>query len=63
MKATAAFFDSRMIANLIIAFSLVVSAIYYLNYAAEIEDEMKSVIVNSLNDVNNSLAEQESSNN
>ena len=54
------FFDSKMITNLILALTLVVSAICYFNYSAEIEDEVTTVIVNSLKDVNNSLAEQES---
>lgn len=53
------FFDSKMIANLIIVFALLFSAIYYLNYAQEIEDDINTVIVNSLKDASNSLAEQE----
>ncbi|HDZ06657.1 hypothetical protein LCGC14_0190270 [marine sediment metagenome] len=53
------FFDSKMIANLIIAFALLFSAFYYFNYAQEIENDVSTVIVNSLKDVNNSLAEQE----
>ena len=53
------FFDSKMIANLIIAIALLFSAFYYFNYAQEIEDDVSTVIVNSLKDVNNSLAEQE----
>ncbi|WP_218157870.1 hypothetical protein [Maribacter stanieri] len=48
-----------MIANLIIAFALLFSAIYYFNYAQEIEDDINTVIVNSLKDASNSLAEQE----
>lgn len=49
-----------MITNLIIVLALVASAIYYFNNAAEIEDKVTTVLVNSLKDVNNSLAEQES---
>ena len=49
-----------MIVNIMLALTLVLSAIYYLNYSDEIHDEVTTVIVNSLNDVNNSLAEQES---
>ena len=60
MVAKDKFFDSSMITNLIIALALVASAIYYFNNAAEIEDKVTTVLVNSLNDVNNSLAEQES---
>ena len=56
------FFDSKMIANLIIAFALFFSAIYYFNYAQEIEDDINTVIVNSLKDPSNSLAEQETAN-
>ena len=56
------FFDSKMIANLIIAFALLFSAIYYFNYAQEIEDDINTVIVNSLKDASNSLAEQETAN-
>ena len=54
------FFDSKMIVNLMLALTLMLSAVYYLNYSDEIQDEVTTVIVNSLNDVNNSLAEQES---
>tara|TARA_R110000744_G_scaffold85273_1_gene166685 strand:+ start:162 stop:353 length:192 start_codon:yes stop_codon:yes gene_type:complete len=54
------FFDSKMIVNLMLALTLILSAVYYLNYSEEIQDEVTTVIVNSLNDVNNSLAEQES---
>lgn len=60
MKTKEEIFDSKLIANLMIVFALVISAIYYINYATEIKDEVTTVIVNSLNDVNNSLAEQES---
>ena len=49
-----------MIVNLMLALTLILSAVYYLNYSEEIQDEVTTVIVNSLNDVNNSLAEQES---
>jgi hypothetical protein len=49
-----------MIVNIMLALTLVLSAIYYLNYSDEIHDKVTTVIVNSLNDVNNSLAEQES---
>lgn len=56
------FFDSKMIANIIIVFALLFSAIYYFNYAQEIEDDINTVIVNSLKDASNSLAEQETAN-
>lgn len=49
-----------MIVNMVLALSLMLSAIYYLNYSDEIEDEVTTVIVNSVKDANNSLAEQES---
>tara|TARA_R110002126_G_C10311259_1_gene488026 strand:+ start:662 stop:853 length:192 start_codon:yes stop_codon:yes gene_type:complete len=54
------FFDSKMVVNLMLVLTLMLSAIYYLNYSEEIQDEVTTVIVNSLNDANNSLAEQES---
>ncbi|TLP70576.1 hypothetical protein [Maribacter sp. ACAM166] len=60
MKTNEKFFDSKMIVNLMIAFTLIVFGIVYLNYSTEIEDEVTTVIVNSLKDVNTSLAEQES---
>lgn len=50
-----------MIANFLIALALILTAIYYFNNSEEIEGEVNSVIVNSLNDVNNNLAEHESS--
>lgn len=53
------FFDSKMIANLLIALALLLSAAYYIRNAKEIEDEVNTVIVSSLKDVSNSLAEQE----
>ncbi|SIQ35448.1 hypothetical protein [Maribacter ulvicola] len=53
------FFDSKMIANLLIAFALLFSAIYYFNNAEEIEGEVNTVIVNALKDANNSLAEHD----
>lgn len=53
------FFDSKMIANFLIAFALMFAAIYYFNYSEEIEGEVNTVIVNSLKDVNNSLVEQD----
>ncbi|WP_282049425.1 hypothetical protein [Maribacter aquivivus] len=53
------FLDSKMVANFLIAFALIFTAIYYFNYSDEIEGEVNTVIVNSLKDVNNSLAEQE----
>ncbi|APQ18142.1 hypothetical protein [Maribacter hydrothermalis] len=55
------FLDSKMIANFLIALALILTAIYYFNNSEEIEGEVNSVIVNSLNDVNNNLAEHESS--
>tara|TARA_R110002051_G_scaffold255120_6_gene314276 strand:+ start:11655 stop:11846 length:192 start_codon:yes stop_codon:yes gene_type:complete len=54
------FLDSKMIANFLIALALMLTAIYYFNNSEEIEGEVNSVIVNSLNDVNNNLAEHES---
>ncbi|WP_405410151.1 hypothetical protein [Maribacter sp. Asnod1-A12] len=53
------FLDSKMIANFLIALALLFSAIYYFNYSDEINNEVNTVIVNSLLDVNNSLAEQD----
>ena len=53
------FFDSKMIANLLIALTLLLSAAYYISNAKEIEEEVNTVIVSSLKDVSNSLAEQE----
>ena len=53
------FFDSKMIANLLIALALLLSAAQYISNAKEIEDEVNTVIVSSLKDVSNSLAEQE----
>jgi hypothetical protein len=54
------FFDLKMIGNVIIALILLVCGMYYFKYADKIEDEVTNVIVSSLKDVNNSLAEQES---
>ncbi|MEP2058738.1 hypothetical protein [Maribacter litoralis] len=56
------FFDSKMIANLLIALALLLSAVYYIKNSNEIEDEVNSVLVSSLQDVSNSLAEQETTN-
>ncbi|MBU2899807.1 MULTISPECIES: hypothetical protein [Maribacter] len=53
------FFDSKMIANLLIVLALLLSAAYYISNAKEIEEEVNTVIVSSLKDVSNSLAEQE----
>jgi len=53
------FFDSKMIANFLIALALLFSAVYYYNYSEEIEREINVIIVDSLKDVNNSLAEQD----
>lgn len=52
------FFDSKMIANLLIALALLLSAVYYIKNSNEIEDEVNSVLVSSLQDVSNSLAEE-----
>lgn len=51
--------DSKTIANMLIVLALMLTAIYYLNNYEEIESEVSSVIVSSLVDVNNSLAEHE----
>jgi len=53
-------FNFKIIGNLVIALILLVCGIYYIKYADEIEEEITNVVVNSLKDVNNSLAEQES---
>tara|TARA_R110001592_G_scaffold109196_3_gene304678 strand:+ start:9534 stop:9725 length:192 start_codon:yes stop_codon:yes gene_type:complete len=60
MRKRENFFDSKMIVNMILASTLILSAIYYINNSDEIEDEVTTVMVNALHDVNNSLAEQES---
>ncbi|MGB3144829.1 MAG: hypothetical protein WBB24_12040 [Maribacter sp.] len=54
------FFDSKMIVNFIIAFTVVLAAVIYYQFGNEIKDEVNTVLVSSLNDVNHSLAEQES---
>jgi hypothetical protein len=59
MKNSEKFFDSKTIADLIFVFSVVLAALFYMHYTAEIEEELTSVIVNALNDVNSSLAEQD----
>ncbi|TVZ17098.1 hypothetical protein [Maribacter sp. MAR_2009_72] len=50
--------DSKMISNSIVLMAIILSALYYYNNAAEIEQEVTEVIFSSLNDGNNSLAEQ-----
>jgi len=60
MNTKEKFFDSRIIANFTIAFTLIISIIFYLKYSTEIEDQVTTVIVHSLKDVSSSLAEQES---
>tara|TARA_R110000744_G_scaffold57266_2_gene120392 strand:- start:726 stop:917 length:192 start_codon:yes stop_codon:yes gene_type:complete len=60
MRKREKFFDSKMIVNMILASTLILSAIYFINNSDEIEDEVTTVMVNALHDVNNSLAEQES---
>ena len=60
MSKKETFFDSNTIVNLMLAFALILATIYYFNYSDKIEDEVTTVMVNSLNDVNNSLVEQES---
>lgn len=52
--------DSKTIANGIVLLAIMLSALFYFNNAAEIEREVTTVISSSLNDVNHSLAEQES---
>ncbi|WP_405381086.1 hypothetical protein [Maribacter sp. LLG6340-A2] len=52
--------DSKTIANGIVLLAIMLSALLYFNNAAEIEREVATVISSSLNDVNHSLAEQES---
>jgi hypothetical protein len=59
MKNSEKFFDSKTIADLIFVLAVVLAALFYIQYAAEIEEEVTTVIVNALNDVNSSLAEQE----
>ncbi|MDF4202312.1 hypothetical protein PXD56_05080 [Maribacter sp. SA7] len=53
--------DSKTIANFLIAFALMLTAVYYFNNSEEIENEVSSAVVSSLADVNNSLAEHETS--
>ncbi|MEP2237286.1 MAG: hypothetical protein ABJI22_02920 [Maribacter sp.] len=53
--------DSKTIANLLLAFALMLTAVYYFNNSEEIENEVSSAVVSSLEDVNNSLAEHETS--
>tara|TARA_R110000764_G_scaffold18188_1_gene49245 strand:+ start:313 stop:504 length:192 start_codon:yes stop_codon:yes gene_type:complete len=60
MRKIESLFDSKMIVNMILASTLILSAIYYINNSDEIGDEVTTVMVNALHDVNNSLAEQES---
>ncbi|MDO1513848.1 hypothetical protein Q2T41_14400 [Maribacter confluentis] len=50
--------DSKMIANGIVLMAIILTALFYYNNAAEIEQEVTEVIFSSLNDGNNSLAEQ-----
>lgn len=53
-------FDATLVTNLLLVLALVFSVLYYVKYAAEIQEEVTTVIMNSLNDVSNSLAQQES---
>ncbi|MGC1514469.1 MAG: hypothetical protein WA810_02740 [Maribacter sp.] len=58
MNAKEHFMDANMMANLLITITLILGVIGYLNYSNEIDDEVKTVIVSALSDVNNSLVEQ-----
>ena len=52
-------FDSNVVTDILIAFTIIVSIVYYVNYSKGIEEEIKAVISNSLTDVNCDLSKQE----
>lgn len=59
MNSSEQIFDVKVIVNCLLAFAIAVMAIIYFQYENEIKDEVNTVIASSLQDVNNSLAEQE----
>lgn len=60
MNSKEKIFDSTLITNMLIAFALILSAIYYITNSNKIENEVITVIMNSVSDATTSLAEQES---
>lgn len=52
------FLDADMMANFLIAITLILVTIGYVNYSNQIDDEVRTVITSALSDVNNSLVEQ-----
>jgi len=48
-----------MIANFLIAFTIIFTDVYYCKYSEEIEEEVSNVVAFLLKDVNNSSAEHE----
>lgn len=60
MKITEDCFNAKMITNFIVLCTILVFAIGYFKYATEIEDEVTTLMVDSLKNINDSLAEHES---
>lgn len=60
MNSKEKIFDATLITNMLIAFALILSAIYYITNSNKIENEVITVIMNSVSDATASLAEQES---
>ncbi|WP_125222747.1 hypothetical protein [Maribacter algicola] len=48
--------DLKLMTDVIVLCMLIVSAILFLQYSHEIENEITTAVLNSMNDINNSIA-------
>lgn len=49
--------DVKLMTDVIVLLMFIVSAILFLQYSHEIENEITTALLNSLNDINGSIAE------
>ncbi|MDC6389267.1 hypothetical protein PP182_11285 [Maribacter sp. PR1] len=57
MKVSNNTLDSKLMSDILLLVMLIVTAIIFMQYSQEIENEITTAVLNSVSDINNSIAE------
>lgn len=57
MKISNNTLDAKLMSDILLLVMLIVTAIIFMQYSQEIENEITTAVLNSVSDINNSIAE------
>lgn len=57
MKVSENALDTKLMTDILVLVMFIIAAILFIQYSQEIENEITTAVLNSVNDINNSIAE------